>query len=89
MTNKENTHHARLERAARTQRARMYRLAQSIKTQDKLDLILLEMRNPRHRAVFFDMLKPMLKFKAEYTDRVRTYDPEFKPINQAKTEVRR
>lgn len=63
----------------RVRLAKMYRHAQQIKTQSQLDLILLEMPNPRHRGVFFELIKPMLRFEATYSAKVSNYDPNYRP----------
>lgn len=63
-------------RQSRQAHVRMYRLAQRIKTQSQLDLILLDMKNPQDRGVCFELIKPMIKsFDAVYSDRVAGWRP--------------
>jgi hypothetical protein len=57
----------------RRDRAKMYRLARLITTQEQLNSILLSIAHPHNRGVCFELIKPMLKFKAEYPDHVRRY----------------
>lgn len=62
---------------SRRDKAKMYRLAQHINTQEQLNLCLMAMRNPRNRGVFYELLKPCIKkFTPHFPDLVRNYDPD-------------
>jgi hypothetical protein len=62
------------------ERAKFYRLVQTVKDQDQLNSVLLEMRNPRHRQIMYDLMDPMIKFPHEYPAWVAGFDPDFKAV---------
>jgi hypothetical protein len=59
---------------ARKQKAKMWKYAQSIHTQDQLNKILLEMKSPHARGVCYELIKPLLSFNATYPEHVARYD---------------
>lgn len=58
----------------RRDRAKMHKYAQTITTQAQLNSILLEIKTPHARGICFEMIKPMLRFKAEYPGHVACFD---------------
>lgn len=64
----------------RIDRAKIHRFARDIRDQSNLEDVLLKMRSPQARRLFYFMIKPALKFESMYPDWLARFDPDFVPM---------
>lgn len=63
----------------RNMRQQVYKMAQQVRDQSQLNSILMDIPNRILRREVFELLKPKLKFKAEYSGLIATYHEVPKP----------